>query len=242
MCGPSANARIAAAERGPRGTVFSGGMLSRMKERAVPVNVPGLAWSAGAPEPFIVSSEQRTLLGFYAQSEDGDQSESEAVSVAELVGCTSVKFGFPNDEALHGHRLYGAGLGYYQLHEVDNSAWLIELRAIEAVHHRAPAVPFENARHFVLTFHDSTVEAIARDVRLVGSLRHTGRSHPANDNAGGPRLRTPRSTIGGRSGHQLAESGLSEHRYRPMECAKIRLRSPGLRPCRGGTRFWKPGK
>lgn len=140
-----------------------------MKERAVPIDVPGLAWSAGAPEPFIVSSEQRTLIGFYARSEDAGQSDSDAVTVAELVGCTSVKFGFPNDEVLHGHRLHGAGLNYYHLHEVDNSAWLIELRAIEAAHDHAPEVPFENARHVVLTFHDSPVEAIASDVRLVGS-------------------------------------------------------------------------
>jgi hypothetical protein len=142
-----------------------------VKERAVPVEVPGLAWSAGAPSPFFISSEQRTLIGFYAGKGDADQSDGDPVTVAELVGCTSVKFGFPNDEVLHGHRLYGAGLGYYQLHEVDNSAWLSELRAIEAVHDRAPETPFPNARHFVLTFHDSTVEAIARDVRLVGSYR-----------------------------------------------------------------------
>jgi hypothetical protein len=111
----------------------------------------------------------RTLIGFDARSEDAGQAESESVTVAERVRCTSVKFGFPNDEVLHGHRLYGAGLGYYQLHEVDNSAWLIELRAIEAFHDHAPEVPFENGHHFVLTFHDSTVEAIASDVRLVGS-------------------------------------------------------------------------
>lgn len=139
-----------------------------MTERAVPVDVPGLAWPAGAPEPFIVSSEQRTLIAFYGRNEDADQSDSDEVVVAELVGCASVKFGFPGDEVLHGHRLYAAGLGYYQLHEVEDSAWLIELRAIEAVHHRA-LVPFENARHFVLTFHDSTMEAIASDVRIVGS-------------------------------------------------------------------------
>jgi hypothetical protein len=131
--------------------------------------MPGLTWSAGAAEPFIVSSEQRTLIGLYARSEDADQSDSDAVTVAELVGCISVKFGFPNDEVLHGHQLYGAGLGYYQLHEVHNSAWLIELRSIEAVHDHAAEVPFENAHHFVLTFHDSTVEAIASDVMLVGS-------------------------------------------------------------------------
>jgi hypothetical protein len=73
------------------------------------------------------------------------------------------------------HSHYGAGLGYYRLHEVDNSAWLDELRAIETVHYRPPVMPFENARHFVLTFHvltfhDSTVEAIAREVRLIGSF------------------------------------------------------------------------
>jgi hypothetical protein len=38
---------------------------------------------------------------------------------------------------------------------VENSSWLRELRAIEAVHDRAPAVPFEKERHFVLTFQDS---------------------------------------------------------------------------------------
>jgi hypothetical protein len=80
-----------------------------------------------------------------------------------------MRFGFPNDEVLHGHPLFSVGLGYYRLHEVVNSAWLMELRAIEAVHDRAPAMPFENARHFVLTFHDSTLEAIAADVRLAGS-------------------------------------------------------------------------
>jgi hypothetical protein len=116
-----------------------------------------------------VTSEQRTLVGFFAREEASEQADSDAVTVAELLECTSVRFGFPNDEVLHGHPLYGAGLGYYQLHEVMNSAWLAELRAIEAVHDHAPEVPFENARHFVLTFHDSTLEAIATGVRRAGS-------------------------------------------------------------------------
>jgi hypothetical protein len=46
--------------------------------------MPGLTWPAGAAEPFIVSSEQRTLIGLYARSEDADQSDSDAVTVAEL--------------------------------------------------------------------------------------------------------------------------------------------------------------
>jgi hypothetical protein len=100
-----------------------------VEERAVQFDVPGLGWSAGVPQPFIVSSEERTLIGFYARGEDAEQRNSDAVTVAELVGCTSVKFGFPNDEVLDGHRLDDPGLGYYEPHEVDNSAWLIELRA-----------------------------------------------------------------------------------------------------------------
>jgi hypothetical protein len=140
-----------------------------MSERAVPLRLPGMAWPAGSPEPFIVSSEQRTFVGFFPSDDDSRTSGSEEVIVVELARCTSIKFGFPNDEALHGHPLYEAGLTHYQLHEVLDSAWLTQLRAIEAVHPWAPEVPFRSARHFVFTFHDSTLEAIAVDVSLVGS-------------------------------------------------------------------------
>jgi hypothetical protein len=146
-----------------------------VKQRAIPLNLPGLVWSAGAPLPFVLSSEDRTLVGFVAAGQVSaaeqvsEAAHRECVNVAELIGCTSFKFGFPNDEVLHGHPLFDAGLNYYQLHEVENSSWLRELRAIEAVHDRAPAVPFEEARHFVLTFQDSTLEAIATDIRCIGS-------------------------------------------------------------------------
>ena len=61
------------------------------------------------------------------------------VIVVELAGCTSVKFGFPGDEALHGHPLYDAGLTHYQLHEMPASAWLTQLRTVAAVHRQAPS-------------------------------------------------------------------------------------------------------
>lgn len=142
-----------------------------MKQRAIPLTVPGLVWSAGAPQPFVFSSEDRTLVGFVAAQQVSGAADRESVSVAELVACTSVKFGFPNDEVLHGHPLFDAGLDYYQLHEVENSSWIRELRAVESVHDQAPAVPFEKERHFVLTFQDSTLEAIAMDIRCIGIYR-----------------------------------------------------------------------
>jgi hypothetical protein len=90
--------------------------------------------------------------------------------VVELAACTAVKFGFPNDEALHGYRLYAAGLNHYQLHEVLDGAWLTHVRTVEAAHSRAPEAPSRNARHFVFTFHDSTLEAIAVDVSWSDAL------------------------------------------------------------------------
>jgi hypothetical protein len=108
---------------------------------------------------------------FVAAEQVSGAANRESVSVAELVACRSFKFGFPERRGAARSPAFDAGREYYQLHEVENSSWLRELRAIEAVHDRAPVVPFENERHFVLTFQDSTLEAIATDIRCIGSYR-----------------------------------------------------------------------
>lgn len=136
-----------------------------MSQRAEVLVINGLCWSTGAPEPVIVGSEQRTMLAFYELEDDRDAA---TVVCAEFVRCTAIKHGFPNEEVLSGHPLWGHGLDFYQIHEVHESEWLADLRKIEAVHPRAPAVPFRDDRHFVLTFHDSTVEAIAEDLVFAG--------------------------------------------------------------------------
>lgn len=126
------------------------GQTARVIER------PGLVWTAGAPEPVVIANEIRTSFAFFTPSD--------LAQVAEFVGYVAVRFGFPNDEVLHGHPLWGHGLQFYATHEVAHSTWLEELRAIEQVHDRAPSNPFAEATHFVLTFHDSTLEAIAQDI------------------------------------------------------------------------------
>ena len=136
-----------------------------MPEHAVVIHVAELAWTAGAPAPVVMASEQRTLFSF-----DAPATEEFDRRVAEFVGCTSFRFGFPNDEALGGHPLYGSGLSFYAAHEVIESRWLEEIRGVEAHHPQAAPTPFADARHFVLTFHDSTLEAIAREVRVVASF------------------------------------------------------------------------
>jgi hypothetical protein len=130
-------------------------------ERAQQLDIPGLRWTAGAPEPRVVASERRTLFGYYVPDGDADTGE---VRVAEFVGCTSVRFGSPSDETLNGHPLYGHGLQFCAAHEVIGSSWLSEVRRMESTHPRALPHPLPEARHFLLAFHDSTLEAIARDV------------------------------------------------------------------------------
>lgn len=124
-----------------------------------------MSWDAGAPEPLLVASERRALFAFYR---GGPEVEDDMeVQVAEFVGYTSVRFGFPNDEAVHGHPLWGAGLDFYAVHEVHDSEWVEQLRAIERHHPQSLAVPFSDSKHYVLTFHDSTLEAVARAISPV---------------------------------------------------------------------------
>ena len=89
------------------------------------------------------------------------------MQVAEFSGCIAVRFGFPNDEALGGHALWKHGLDFYAAHEVTGSLWLEQLRAIERHHPQAPTKPFPTARHFLLTFKESTLEAVAEGITLV---------------------------------------------------------------------------
>lgn len=125
------------------------------------IEIDECVWSAGAPAPTVFASEDRKLLAF--EHPDG------SARIVELVRCTAIKFGLPNDEALHGHPLAAAGLTPYALHEIEDSPWIDELRSIERAHERSDALPFTTTRHFVFTFHDSTFDAVAHGVRVIGT-------------------------------------------------------------------------
>lgn len=149
------------------------------KEKVHPVEL-GLRWDVGAPLPHLLQSEWRTVLAFYLSEPDPTwdgtwvnvvdptSSESALIGVIEWVGCGGAVLGGPNDEAYHGHRLWDQGLskvGAYRAGEVTDSAWIAERERSNRVHpsHR-PGV-FANLRHFILGFHDSTFECVARGYR-----------------------------------------------------------------------------
>jgi hypothetical protein len=86
--------------------------------------------------------------------------------VAEFLDCTSVRFGIPNDEALPGHPLTRHGLSLYAAHEVIDSEWLNQLRTIEQRHPQPLGIPLQTSKHWMLTFHNTTLEAIATGIAV----------------------------------------------------------------------------
>ena len=123
-----------------------------MAEHVVELEVPYFDPEPNVPAPVVLQSESKCLLVYW----DRDSNRK----ALEFSRCSISKFGYPNDEALGGHRLYGKGLGFYSFFEVIDSEWIAELRKVNQV--RFPNFrAFAGKRHFIITFHDSTFECIA---------------------------------------------------------------------------------
>jgi hypothetical protein len=148
---------------------------ARGEEYAVPFEL-GIRWSAGAPLPHLLSSGLRSFVAFYLEVPDPNWDGTyvrivdptdgtvESLALAEFKGSVAVKLGPPNDEVLHGHPLDGRGLAGYGAYVIENSRWLKELIEINRVHERFDPRSWQDKRHFLLVFHDESVEAIARDI------------------------------------------------------------------------------
>ncbi len=153
---------------------------------AVPFDL-GIKWDTGAPMPVLISGF-KTFVAFYLPPDfdfDGTNPRSrttddeDMIGVVEFDGMTAVKMGSPNDEALSGHPLWGRGLTYYSAHLVENSTWVRELMDINRVHAQFDESRWRDTRHYVFTFHDETLECVARshDVTVTpGSLRSVAAS------------------------------------------------------------------
>ena len=148
---------------------------ARGEAHAVPIAFP-VRWSTGAPLPHLLINDHRAVLLFIVEDLDpdwdgtwvrivGPTTEAE-VAVVEFENCASAKLGMPNDEAFHGHPLTGRGLRAYGAFEVVDSAWIAELAAINAVHPGDRPESWSELTHFILGFHDSTFECVARAFRV----------------------------------------------------------------------------
>lgn len=144
-------------------------------ESLVPIDLP--LSSAGAPLPHVFADEGRLLIAYLINSPDpafggknprsvSPTTNGQPVALLTADPYLAVQFGPPNDEALSCHRLYGLGLEPYSAFEVRNSSWIASFEKANRVHSSHIAERFSGYRHFILTFHDSTVEIIADDLAV----------------------------------------------------------------------------
>jgi hypothetical protein len=125
------------------------------EERAVPLS----DWpqpDGGAPMPVTVADESSLFVRYYTMTRK--------VVVVHFPLCSVFTFGSPNDEVLAGHPLYGRGLKFYSVHQVENSSWIASLEQRNRVHPRHDRKRFlEDMKHYVFTFHDSTLECVVTE-------------------------------------------------------------------------------
>jgi hypothetical protein len=140
-------------------------------EALIPIDMP--VSSAGAPLPHVFADEDRLLIAYIVNRPDPsfDGTNPRSISPATADQTIAIltadpyrvfQFGPPNDEAIRGHRLYGLGLQPYSAFEVLNSSWIASQEKANRVHSSHTPELFSGYRHFILTFHDSTLEFIAR--------------------------------------------------------------------------------
>jgi hypothetical protein len=131
----------------------------------------GVTWDAGTPVPVLLSG-LRTFAAFYLSVRDPlsggtnhrvrDPQADCGIGVVEFKRMTSVKVGSPNDEVLRGHPLWGSGLDSYSAHEVMNSPWITELMDVDRAREHFDESQWTGRRHFMLAFHDETLECVAK--------------------------------------------------------------------------------
>lgn len=129
--------------------------------------------SVGAPCPLVFATEHSLYVTFYLNQIDpswngttvkvvNTQSEGEPSMIVKFERVTAHYFGMPNDEAISGHSLYPLGLEAYSYYEVMNSSWRDELEKMNRVHPYHKKAHYDDVRHFIFTFHDTTLEVLAR--------------------------------------------------------------------------------
>ena len=113
----------------------------------------------------LFQTEESCFLTFNALKPVGSGSfEPVGIALIEFKGCIITQFGYPNDEAYQGHPLFAKiqslGKEATSIHEVHHSRWLRQL--VEQNRKSFPeGTPWEDSRHFIIEFHDSSFECLA---------------------------------------------------------------------------------
>jgi hypothetical protein len=129
--------------------------------------------SVGAPCPVVVASEHELIVTYLVESTPpgwdapsvrmvGTDTADAPAAVVRFQGSRATMFGPPNDEAGNGHPLAERGLRPYGAFEVIDSSWVRQLERMNSMHPGHRPERYNSYRHFVLAFHDSTFECVAK--------------------------------------------------------------------------------
>ncbi len=153
--------------------------LSSKSERAEKISF-NPEWDGGAPSPHLLQSDHKTFLTYYVNDVDPNwngkylklqnptSNQPNKIAVVEWVSCHGAVLGGLNDEAISGHRLWKKGLEdcFYGAAIVQNSNWIEEMRKGNSVHPYHKDEMFSDLKHFILLFHDSTFECVAKSYNI----------------------------------------------------------------------------
>ena len=119
---------------------------------------------AGAPLPAILKKEDRLWVSYVCRNPEfpGWDSGAPSEHPGFVIWCALLRFdgvsdyhlGAPNDERLATHPLYEAGLGFYGFYEALGSSRLVGT---------------VGKKHWIITFHDETLEVVADSAHVVSS-------------------------------------------------------------------------
>lgn len=122
----------------------------------------------GAPMPGVYCNDANLLLAYIVRS--GPASAYEEFAIVRFSGVLQHTFGYPNDEALGGHPYYGLGLQFYAFNEIARSPYLDELGKRNARVFAGSESLYEGLTHWIVTFHDETLEVVGRSAQFVGCV------------------------------------------------------------------------
>jgi len=110
---------------------------------------------SGATMPVVLADDSRMVFGYRLP-----QHAKHDFALFRIDLCLIHKFGYPNDEALRGHRYSDAGFDYYNAYEVVGSEWIDEMNRANAVSFPGDLNAFQSSKHFIFSFHDTTLEFV----------------------------------------------------------------------------------
>jgi hypothetical protein len=120
--------------------------------------------------PVVMATDEQLVFSFNAtrRSPDGRLADA-GRAVIKVSPCLAFRFGHPNDEALPGHPLYERGFDGTAVCEVIESSWIAELTRQNRVQFPHSDLSRWGVRHFLFSFHESTLEVLGRGLDVLVS-------------------------------------------------------------------------